>query len=88
MMNDDYDDLTLHDSTKPAQATGLVRRGVAKFVWIQFGGWAVTRSRLSEAKPQTAAEQAKLDSDKFGDEAGDQTGGLSESCTRLKFSIT
>ncbi len=35
--------ITLHDSIKPA---GLVRRGVAKFVWIQFGGWAV-RARLA-----------------------------------------
>ncbi len=34
----------------------------------------------------TAAHRAKLDSDKFGDEAGDQTGGLIESCTRLSFS--
>ncbi len=31
---------------------------------------------------------AKLDSDKFGDEPGDQTGGLIESYTRLNFSIT
>ncbi len=33
------------------------------------------------------AQQAKLDSDKFGDEAGDQTGGLIESCTRLNFPL-
>ncbi len=32
--------------------------------------------------------RAKLDSDKWGDEAGDQTFGLIESCTRLKFYIT
>ncbi len=34
------------------------------------------------------AHQAKLDSDKFRDEAGNQTGGLPDSCTRFKISIT
>ncbi len=29
----------------------------------------------------------RLDSDKFGDEAGDQTGGLIELCSHLNFSI-
>ncbi len=44
--------------------------------------------RLALAKPETAAHRAKLDSDKFDDEAaGDQTDGLIESGNRLKFSI-
>ncbi len=34
------------------------------------------------------AADNKLDSDKFGDEAGDQTGGLIESCTRFVFDWT
>ncbi len=37
---------------------------------------------------ETAAQRAKLDSDKFGDGAGDETGGVTESYTRLNFSIT
>ncbi len=41
------------------------------------------------ARPETAAHRAnKLDSDKFDDEAGDQTGSLIESCISLRFSIT
>ncbi len=36
------------------------------------------------AKPRTAAHRAKEGSKKFDDEAGDQTHGLIESCTRLK----
>ncbi len=52
--------------------------------WAQrarmVGGWGL-------AKPETAVHRAKLDSaDKFGVEAGDQTGGLIGSCTRLRFS--
>ncbi len=34
---------------------------------------------------QPLTHRAKLYSVKFGDEAGDQTGGLIESCTRLSF---
>ncbi len=45
------------------------------------------RSKAELAKPGTAAHRAKLDSEKFGDEAGDQTGGVIESCTHLMFSI-
>ncbi len=45
-------------------------------------------SSASEAGDRGAGHRAKLDSDKFGDEAGDETSGLIESCTRLKFPIT
>ncbi len=40
------------------------------------------------AKPETAAYRTKLDSDKFGDDAGDQIGGLIEPWNQIKFSIT
>ncbi len=63
----------------------------AKIFWIQFGlvGCGL---RLSSAQPSTVRDRyahphsppPKLDSDKFGDEAGDQTGGMIESCTRLQ----
>ncbi len=74
MLNeDDESPMALHDSIKPA---GLVRRGVVKFVWFQFSGWAVRASvasrnggLLSASEAETAAHRAKLDSDKLGDEA-------------------
>ncbi len=72
--------ITLHDSIKPA---GLVRRGVAKFVWIQFGEWAV---RASVASPH-AVEAERIQSN-LATKQGEKTGGLMESCTRLKVSIT
>ncbi len=81
--------MTIHDTLKPA---GLVHRGVAEFVCIQFGGFCCEGELASAVSPigklETAARPVKQDSDKFGDDAGGQTGGLIESCTRLKFSIT
>ncbi len=61
----------VHDSIKP---TSLVRREEPNL--SQFGGWAV-RARLESAngprvgaaKPRVAADPAKLDSYKFGDES-------------------
>ncbi len=55
------------------------------------GGWGL---RLKPAErgllripngPERVSHQAKLDAEKFGDEGRDQTGGLIESCSRLKF---
>ncbi len=55
--------ITLHDSIKPA---GLVRRGLAKFARIQFGGWAARASvaspngrALAKPVPETAAPEPK-----------------------------
>ncbi len=83
MMNDDDDPVILHDSIKPA---GLVRRGVINFVILPESSLAggllgrTQRAGLDEvwalAKSETAAHRATPDSDKFGDEAGDETGGL------------
>ncbi len=43
-----------HDSIKPA---GLVRHGVAKFIWIQFGGWAAIASVASPNVWQLSANE-------------------------------
>ncbi len=48
----------------------------------------VLQSRQAPARPKTTDQPGKLDSYNFDYEAGDQTGGLSESCTHLKVSIT
>ncbi len=56
------------------------------------GLWGLAASpngqRPSASEAGDRSPRAKLDSDKFGDEAGDQSGGLIEPYTRLKFSIT
>ncbi len=63
------------------------------FAWIQFGGYAAKASAASpigrrlSANGAGTAGRAKLDSVKFGDEAGDQTVGLIESCIRLRFPL-
>ncbi len=44
--------ITLHDSIKPA---GLAHRGVAKFVRIQFGQWAVRASAASQTGGRRSA---------------------------------
>ncbi len=43
---------------------------------------------MLRARSETVAHRTKLDSDKFGNEARDQTDGLIESCVHLNFSIT
>ncbi len=50
---------------------------------------SVWLASLSASETESAAHRDKLDSDKFGDEAEDQTGGVIELlCTQLKLSIT
>ncbi len=56
-----------------------------------FDGWLRERAKQPHSteswvltKPEATAQRAKLDSDKPGDEAGDQTDGLIGSCTSLK----
>ncbi len=73
------------------QSSPQVWPGVAKFLSIQFGGWAVRASvtnpngrQVKLAKPETAVHRAKRDSDKLGDEAGDQTGGYALKVRSLK----
>ncbi len=64
----------LHVSINPA---GLVHRGDAKFVWLV--GCEGERSEPNGGTRQNGLVcriQDKLDSDKFGNEAGDQIGGL------------
>ncbi len=77
----------MHGSIKPPVWS---RCFVAKFVWIQFS-WVGCGPRLHCAHPRTVRAQralthnppAKLDLDK-ATKRRDQTGGLIESCTRLK----
>ncbi len=82
-MNDD--DLTSHFIIQSSQQVCSSHCGVAKFVGIQLGGMAV---QATEANPISRSEgRAGSPPDKFGDEVGDQSGGLIESCINLKFSI-
>ncbi len=77
------------------QASRLVHHRVSKVVWIQFRAWAVRANGARSvdkndkgwalAKPETSAHRVKLDSDKLGNEAGDETGGLVEPYTHLVF---
>ncbi len=55
--------------------------------WAAVSGLAALTRTVRARYASPHSPPAKLDSDKFGDEAGDETGGLIESCTRLKFSI-
>ncbi len=58
MMNDDDDDpnVTVHDSIKPA---GLFLCGVARFVRIQFGWWAVRANAASPIGQRLSASEAE-----------------------------
>ncbi len=73
-MNDD-DDSRSHFMVESSQQI-LVHRGVAKFVRTQFDVCALRARAASpigrRLKPETGANQAKLDSVKIGDETRDQ----------------
>ncbi len=79
----DFDEYSVSFPSSPAssccsdsiQLSTVKTRG-AKFVRIQFGGWAVMARvaspngpGVSAAKPRTTAHPVRLDSDKCGDEA-------------------
>ncbi len=63
------------------QTSRFGHRGDAKFVWIQFGGWATYDGVRSEP------DWSKVERQRSPSPSLDETGGLIGSCTRLMFSI-